>query len=244
MERHLQHLNWMTVKKLVPEQIDTVLFPAGTVEAHGASCLGTDNLIPSLLAEDMADRLNAVIAPTLNYGITRSLYRYNGGITISEPTYQAFVGDVLNSFADVGFRNVILLNGHGGNNAMLKAAASEFHRVRKVNIAVIHWWELCGDMTRDFFGHVGGHAGTDETALVQSIDPKLGGQQDYDPKLAYYMQPGADVYPVPGSILLYKEGEGVPNYDLTQVKAYREKVVKTVGDFAEMVIARWRQFGL
>jgi creatinine amidohydrolase len=244
MERHLQHLNWMTVRKLIPSEIDTVLFPVGTIEAHGSACIGTDNLIPSLLAEDIANRLNAIIAPVLNYGITRSLYGYNGGVTISETTYRAFVRDILDSFDDIGFRNVILLNGHGGNNAMLKAAAMEYNHDRKVNIAVIHWWDLCGEMTREYFGHVGGHAGTDETALVQSIDPKLGGQPDYDPELAYYMRPGADIYPVPGSILLYKEGEGHPNYDLSQVKAYREKVVQSVGDFAEMVIARWRKFGL
>ena len=244
MERHLQHLNWMTVRKLVPAEVDTVVLPVGTVEAHGAACLGTDNLIPEMIADGIAERLNALIAPTLNYGITRSLYRYSGGITIAEPTYRGFISDILDSFADIGFHNVILLNGHGGNNSMLKAAAIEFHRKHKANIAVIHWWELCGEMTREFFGHPGGHAGTDETALVQSIDPSLGGQSDYRPELAYYMQPGADVYPVPGSILLYKEGEGHPNYDLSQVKAYREKVVDAIGDFAAMVIDRWRKFGL
>ena len=244
MERHLQKHSWISVKKLVPGQIETIMLPVGTVEAHGAACIGTDNFIPELIADGIAERINALIAPTLNYGITRSLYRYNGGITITESTYQSFVGDILRSFSDIGFHNVILLNGHGGNNNMLKAAAMEFHRKDKANIAVIHWWDLCGEMTKQFFGHVGGHAGTDETALVQSIDPALGGQADYRPELAYYMQPGADIYPVPGSILLYKEGEGHPNYDLSQVKAYREKVVATVGDFAAMVLERWRQFGL
>jgi len=244
MERHLQNLNWMTVSSLVPSQIDTVVFPVGTVEAHGAACLGTDNLIPEMIANGIAERLNALVAPTLNYGVTRSLYRYSGGITITEPTYQSFISDILNSFADIGFHHVILLNGHGGNNAMLKTAAMEFHRRHKANIAVIHWWELCGEMTKEFFGHVGGHAGTDETALVQSIDPALGGQSDYRPELAYCIQPGADIYPIPGSILLYKEGEGYPNYDISKAKAYRERVIATVGDFAAMVIGRWRKFGL
>lgn len=244
MQRLLQNLNWMTVRETVPAKIDTVILPVGTVEAHGAACLGTDNLIPELIAQGIAERLNALIAPTLNYGITRSLYRYNGGITISEPTYKSFVGDILTSFAEIGFHNVFLLNGHGGNNGMLKTAAIEFHRAHQANIAVIHWWELCGEMTREFFGHVGGHAGTDETALVQSIDPALGGKSDYRPDLAYYMRAGADIYPVPGSILLYKEGEGYPDYDLAKVNAYRDKVIATVGDFAAMVLNRWRTFGL
>ncbi|RME29732.1 MAG: creatininase family protein, partial [Candidatus Zixiibacteriota bacterium] len=49
MERELQRLNWLTVQKLVPKEINTVIFPVGTVEAHGSSCLGTDNFIPETL---------------------------------------------------------------------------------------------------------------------------------------------------------------------------------------------------
>jgi creatinine amidohydrolase len=244
VERTLQKLSWLTVRDLVPAKIDTVIFPLGTVEAHGSACIGTDNYIPELISNDIADRLNALVAPTLNYGITRSLYRFNGGSTIVEDHYREFVRDILNSYADSGFHNFIVMNGHGGNNSALKAVAADFSRERKVNIAVIHWWELCGKMTEQFFGNVGGHAGTDETAMVQAIDPALGGKDRYDPELAYYFRPGADIYPVPGTILLYKEGEGYPNYDLSQVQEYRAKVAKTVGDFAEMVIARWRKFGL
>ncbi|MFQ5453594.1 MAG: creatininase family protein, partial [Candidatus Zixiibacteriota bacterium] len=130
------------------------------------------------------------------------------------------------------------------NNNALKAVAYEFHHEKKANIAVIHWWELCAEMTHEFFGHYGGHAGTDETAMVQAKDTRLVDKEMYDPDLAYYFRSGADVYPVPGSILLYKEGEGYPNFDLEQAKKYREKVVGLVGDFAEMVLDRWRKFNL
>lgn len=244
MERQLQRLNWLQVKDLVPASIDTVLFPVGTVEAHGSACLGTDNFIPETICEGLADRLNALIAPTVNYGITRSLLRYNGGSTIRPDIFQAYIRQILDSFADAGFRHVILMNGHGGNNSALKAVALDYHADRKMNIAVIHWWELCGEMTKKFFGHEGGHAGTDEAAMVQAVDPALFDEKMYDPDLAYTFVDGADVYPVPGTILLYGEGKGYPKYDPKLAGEYREKVVQTVGDFVEMVIGRWRKFGL
>ncbi|MFZ5980127.1 MAG: creatininase family protein [Candidatus Zixiibacteriota bacterium] len=244
MERQLQKLNWLEVRELVPDKIDTVLFPVGTVEAHGTSCLGTDNYIPETISLGIADRLNALIAPTVNYGITKSLYRYNGSVTVNPDSFQAYIRDILDSLADIGFKNIILMNGHGGNNAPLKNVAFDFHREKKKNIAVIHWWELCAKMTEEFFGHPGGHAGTDETAIIQAIDPALSGRNAYDPELAYYYRSGADVYPVPGSILLYKEGEGYPEFDEVRAKDYRQEVIKYVGDFAEMVITRWRKFGL
>ena len=66
MERRLQRLNWIKVKKLVPDKIDTVIFPVGTLEAHGSACLGTDNFIPETIAEGIAERLNALVAPVVN----------------------------------------------------------------------------------------------------------------------------------------------------------------------------------
>lgn len=244
MERQLQKLSWLTVRQQVPSKIDTVIFPAGTVEGHGSSAIGTDNFIPEIIAEGIAERINALVAPTLNYGITRSLIRYNGGSTIAEENYRRFVRDILDSYADSGFKNIILMNGHGGNNAALKSVAFEFHRERKCNIAVVHWWELCGKMTEEFFGHTGGHSGTDETAMVMSIDPKLGGKEQYDKDLAWYFRPGADIYPVPGTILLYKEGEGYPEFDHARLQEYRQKVIDTVGAFVELVLSRWRKWGM
>lgn len=244
MERQLQKLSWLTIQSQVPAKIDTVILPVGTIEAHGSACIGTDNFIPETIAEGIVDRLNAYIAPVVNYGITRSLYRYPGGITIRPNVFGDYIRDILDSLVDVGFKNVILLNGHGGNNKALKEVAAPFHKERKANIAVIHWWELCADMTREFFGHAGGHAGTDETAMVQAVDPALADKEQYDPDLAYWFRPGADIYPVPGTILLYTEGEGHPNFDVEQAKKYREAVVEQVGEFAKMVIDRWRKFGL
>jgi hypothetical protein len=43
---------------------------------------------------------------------------------------------------------------------------------------------------------------------------------------------------------LYKEGEGYPEFDMEKAKQYREKVIASVGDFAEMVLTRWRKFDL
>lgn len=242
MERELQKLNWQTIQNLVPSKIDTIILPVGTVEGHGSACIGTDNYIPETIAAGIAERINALIAPTVNYGITKSLYRYNGGSTIKPETFQLYIRDILDSLADTGFKNVVLMNGHGGNNAALKPVAYEFHKETKVNIVVVHWWELCGEMTHEFFGHHGGHAGTDETAMVQAIDEKLADQKMYDEELAYYYRPGADVYPIPGSILLYKDGEGYPNFNLEQAREYRLKVIEMVGDFVEMVIGKWKKF--
>ena len=244
MERRLQRLNWLTVRDLVPSKSDTVILPVGTVEAHGPTCLGTDNFIPEALATAIADRLEALVAPTLNYGITKSLYRYPGGISIKPETFGLFLHDILHSLVDTRFKNISVMNGHGGNNATLKNVAHDFHRRHRANIAVIHWFELCSELTAEFFGHAGGHGGTDETAMVQAIDTDLVDESVYSRDQVYQFRTGADVYPVPGCVLLYKEDEGYPEFDEVRSREYFDRVVAAVGDFTEQVVSRWRQLGL
>lgn len=244
MQRELQKLNWLTVQKLVPGTIDTVLLPVGTVEAHGSACLGTDNFIPEVICTGICERLNALIAPTVNHGITRSLYRYPGSTTVKPESFGNYLHDLLESFHASKFKNVFIMNGHGGNNSVLKQVALDFHHQRQVNIAVVHWWELCERVTQEVFGHAGGHAGTDETAIVYSIDKSYVDQSAFSPELAYTFVPGADIYPVPGTILLYKQGEGLPEFDSKKAMEYRNKVIETVGTFCTDVVARWRRAGL
>src|SRR5207237_2708949 len=68
-ERRIDRLNWMEFAEIVPRHVNTALLPVGTLEAHGVTSLGTDNEIPTRLSEAIADRLNALVAPTIPYGV-------------------------------------------------------------------------------------------------------------------------------------------------------------------------------
>lgn len=239
MEREFQRLAWVEMQKLVPAEIDTVLFPVGTIEAHGAAALGTDNYIPESMAAHLADKINALIAPTVNYGITKSLYGWPGSVTVTPGTFKQYIFEILKSLQDIGFKKIIVLNGHGGNNAALKEAVQEFFREYQIKIAVIHWWELCVDTCVRFFGERGGHAAQDEASMVQAIDEKLVKKDLLDKEMAYFYRPGGDIYPVPGTILLYKEGEGFPSYDLKKSKEYQKIVFSEVEEFIKHILKRW-----
>lgn len=244
MERELQRLTWTKVKALVPDKIKTVLLPVGTVEAHGAAALGTDNFIPEAIARANAERLNALIAPTVNYGITRSLYRYPGSFTIEPGTFRQYVGDIIESLIGDGFKYIIIVNGHGGNNAMLKEMAFDKYSRHRVGIAVIHWWEMTGDLNKEIFGEAGGHAGNNETACVQAIDPALVDETEFSREMGYHMKPGADIFPAAGTIILYESEQGYPTFDPAQSEKYLQKMTSLVGDFIEDILRRWQKAGI
>src|ERR1700741_3087022 len=71
--REMDRINWMEFKETVPHKIDTVLLPTGTLEPHGVINNGADNTAPTAMARTIARRTNAMIAPTLPYGITGSM---------------------------------------------------------------------------------------------------------------------------------------------------------------------------
>ena len=172
--REMAEMNWMEFKEVVPSKINTVLLPTGTLEPHGVINNGADITAPQALARRIAREVNALVAPVIPYGITGSMDAYPGAFSISEAAYRAYLRDVLAGFAKNGFKNIVILNGHGGpQTAVLNAVAAEVGAESRVRTLVINWWSYASDVTISVFGEDGGHAGWNETAFIQAIDPKL-----------------------------------------------------------------------
>jgi creatinine amidohydrolase len=237
----LEDLTWQEFRGLVPRKIDTVMLPVGTVEAHGVTPLGTDNLIPVTISERISGDLKAMVAPLVPYGITRTLLAYPGSLTVTSSTFENYLTEVLDSLAEKGFRKIVIMNGHGGQIDELRRAAQKIHQVRKIKIVVVHWWLLCSEVTKEVFGQIGGHAGIDETACVLAANPSLVRKQEYNKKLAYTMQEGIQAVPAPGTILLYKEGEGYPEFDEKKANLYLDRVCEKVKTVLQDIFKKWEQ---
>lgn len=241
--REMERINWMEFREWVPDKIKTVLLPLGTMEAHGATANGTDIIAPVAIARAIADRVNAMIAPVIPYGFTGVLDAYPGGFTIPEDVYRAYVRAVVTGLAGNGFRNIILLNGHGGGQtAVLQSLGQEVGRETSTRILVINWWSYCSDVVREVYGEDGGHAGNTETAFMMAVDPALVQKDRYSGAEMATPIPAPNTwsaYPFPSSILLYTDGQGYPNFDLEKAKLYFTKVNGKMAALIEETIAKW-----
>ncbi|MBL8234871.1 MAG: creatininase family protein [Bryobacterales bacterium] len=240
--REMNDINWMEFREWVPSRIQTVLLPTGTLEAHGVVNNGADNTAPVALARAMATKVNAMVAPALNYGITGSLDGYPGTFAISEAAYRAMMRDILTGLARNGFRNIVIVNGHGGpQTAVLNDVAESVGRELRVRTLVTNWWAICSDVTMKVFGEDGGHAGWNETAFIQAIDRKLVHPERYKPSMATPRAgPGTwSAFPFPSSIILYQEGQGYPKFDQAKADAYFSAVVDKMSKLVVDTIAKW-----
>ncbi len=241
--RHLNDLNWIEVQELVPMQVQTVLLPVGTLEAHGVGPNGADNLVPEALAAYLAEELNALIAPTIPYGVNTSLDEYAGTFGISAEVLKELAQQVLSGLAATGFANIIVLNGHGPNFTPLNDAAIEVFRTTDARILVINWWSATAHVTEEVFGEQGGHAGLNENAAMMVVAPDAVHPELYRPEQATPFNDAWRAYPFPTAIGLYRPGEGLLDFDRGKAERYFARVRLELLAIVRDVLAKWEAGG-
>jgi creatinine amidohydrolase len=212
-------------------------WPVGTIEAHDLGPLGTDVFAPQRLAEDLAPEFDALLLPTLPYGLVSSLAGYPGSMWVSEATYRAFVMELLSSLTRTGVEAVIIFNGHGGNTGALGRTLPEVWKETGIKTAFIDWWEAAADLSEQHFGAAGGHGGADELALVRAVDPDLV-PKTWDGSRAYIARRGARAYPSPRSAIRFAEGEVRP-LTAESAAAYHADVVTRLRGMIREILTGW-----
>jgi creatinine amidohydrolase len=152
-----------------------VLVPVGAIEQHARHLpVDTDIFLSSNVARLAASRISRVpvlVAPSLSFGFSPHHVSHAGTITLRLDTYLAVLGDIAGSLVRSGFRRIVFVNGHGGNNAPLRAKVGELV-TDGLPVATVDYWvpseaqwipKLKGALRR------GGHACEQETALTLSL---------------------------------------------------------------------------
>ena len=242
-ERRIDRMNWMELGEWVPREIETALVPVGTLEPHGILSLGTDNEIPARLAEAIAARLNALVAPTIPYGVTAHLGALPGGTHIPAAPFTEYAVAVFTALTHQGFRNLVVMNGHGGNTDSLKEASRRVHEQTGAFVAVYNWWTDCLAITEEALGAPGGHAGADETAAMLAIAPDQVFPDRWDPSLAFEHRSALLAFPEPGSLIYYGGKRSDPVLNAKKARDYWTKVVEHAGEVLEDLVVRWEREG-
>lgn len=247
--RWMDELNWLEFRELVPARVKTVILTTGTLEPHGVTANGADNLAPVKIAEAIAGdaQINALIAPHIPYGVTGAMAPYPGATHIPAEVYVPYVRAVLVGLKRNGFRNIIVVNGHGGpQSQLLFDLTRDFAIEHGVNAMVVNWWSTCAKDAEAVFGNPGGHAGENETAFIQAINPKLV-HKELLPKITSTPNaPPATVSatPSPSSIGLYREGTGNPtDFDQKKADEYFRRVNICVAAAVKDTLSKWEKGG-
>jgi creatinine amidohydrolase len=177
----LDKLTWPEVEDELARGRYTVVVAFGATEQHGLHMpLATDALIGDHLARELAERLEAFVAPTVRVGCSSHHLAFPGTLSIEDETFHAIVADLVSSLAGAGFRRIVLVPTHGGNFAPLAAAVELLDSdLRETVVAITDLGILFRivELGRDEFSvplEQGGiHAGEWETSMLAAIHPEL-----------------------------------------------------------------------
>ena len=174
----LANLSSPETRELLP-QIELVLIPVGAHEQHGPNiAVSTDTVSADALCRAAAALLGprVAVAPAVPWGISWHHMAFPGTITLRPATLIAVLEDIVGSLHAHGFERFLVVNGHGGNSAVITAAVEQIkHDTGVPLLAAIFGYALIAEQARQLLPPEGiGHGGADEAALVMAVDPHKG----------------------------------------------------------------------
>jgi creatinine amidohydrolase len=118
-----------------------------------------------------------LILPSISVGCSEHHTDFAGSLSVQHATFLNQMTDIANCVVKYGFKNLFILNAHGGNQAITGTFLEIFgYRNPQCNIVVATWWRTALEQLKQLneSGQGGaGHAGEFETALMLLIAPHL-----------------------------------------------------------------------
>ena len=120
----LEDLSSFELRRVVESGVATAVVPFGSVEGHGGHLpLGSDALLADFVGEAVAERLDAVLAPTVRVGCAEAHMHGSGTLSVPPETLRDVALHIARSLITHGFGVIVLLSTHGGNHAVLEQVA-------------------------------------------------------------------------------------------------------------------------
>jgi creatinine amidohydrolase len=175
VKNYLPHMTWPEVRDLLT-RTDMVIMPVTSIEEHGhQGPLGTDFLNGLERAKLVAQKTDVLVAPILFPGNSPYHMGFPGTITLPAETIQLVFFQAAQSLIAHGFKRVLILNSHGGNQAISRYVVDRINQ-ETAGIAV----EL-GEAAQPFVkrtrrsepAEFDRHAGVNETSASLYLTPNL-----------------------------------------------------------------------
>jgi creatinine amidohydrolase len=175
----LGSLSWQDVAGLDAERT-VALVPVAALEQHGPHLpLDTDTFLVTRVVEAAAGQARpgdpVLVTPTIFAGSSEHHMAFAGTVSLRPETLAAVVRDVCSSMARHGFRRLLIVNGHGGNRAVLAGTVQSLGLEAPVCVATLDYWTLAADAVAELRDSAPGgmaHACEFETSLMLHLRPE------------------------------------------------------------------------
>lgn len=164
--------------KAVKQAEGVCLLPFGIMEKHGPHLpLGTDLYEARQVATLASEREYCVVFPPYYFGQINEARNQPGTIAYSHEVIWKLLQETCDELSRNGFKKIIIVNGHGGNNDLLNYfCMSQLHSPKDYVLMVYKPNEdsvIMQQIARLKKTNYDGHAGEEETSMIRVIRPDL-----------------------------------------------------------------------
>lgn len=159
------------------KQMETIILPVGVVEQHGYHLpLSVDIHNAVEIGRMVSEETGCFVAPPIHYSFSGGTLP--GTINISPQCFSMVVMEICHALVEMGFKNIVILLGHGGTENVRAAydAAENFQRLRPkltgISISVVPFWEVSPTFMKGF-AEKDFHAAKYETSLMLYWKPEM-----------------------------------------------------------------------
>ncbi len=140
-------------------KVTVLIFNASTEESGPHLVLGKHIFRARYLGERIARELgNALVAPVMPFAPTGEEGKFPGTVNLSPETFSRVNEEVADSMAKAGFKYIILMGDHGGNQAPLKELASKLdQRYRPQGVRVFYSSDAYGKSDQEIEAYLKDH---------------------------------------------------------------------------------------
>jgi creatinine amidohydrolase len=172
MPRSIYDLTSPDVAELLA-RTGVVVLPFGSVEQHGPHLpAGTDTMAAELVANELAERIDALVVPAGPYGVTPIHAGHPGTISLDREIFESYVANLCEEMVAMGARTFVFVNWHEGNIASLDAVATDLQDGEDVQVITAHACYTAQRIYTDQGGELT-HGGGIETLAILAYDPSL-----------------------------------------------------------------------
>jgi creatinine amidohydrolase len=131
--------NWQQIEAYLKTD-DRAILPLGSTEQHAQLSLSVDSILSEKIAVDAAEPLGIPVFPVVAYGVTPYFLAYPGTISLRIETYVRIVRDILDGLKHQGFKRILIVNGHGGNQPAGSLAIEWMADNPGMAVKFHNWW--------------------------------------------------------------------------------------------------------
>ena len=166
----LDQLSWPAALEALRRD-PRIILPIGSCLQHGPHLpLGTDSIVITRIAEEVARRNGVLLAPTLPYSVaSRNEREYAGTASLDAKTLHRVLNELVDSWEQHGLAEIVLMTAHGFGPHLraISTVVSDTVRVRAVDL---HSIDLSHLIEAPLAAQ---HAGEVATALMLYLAPEL-----------------------------------------------------------------------